>query len=123
MNLKSQQNVIYVEKNLKRKSKVREHNHLSGKYRGASCQSCNTKEGKATKLIPVFFHNGSNYDFHFLIEELMNYEDKYNKVTVLAKNSEEYISIDYGSYYKKLRFLDSYQIYVERFVHAISRID
>ena len=100
-------------KNLKRKNKVREHNHLSGKYRGAACQSCNTKEGKATKLIPVFFHNGSNYDFHFLIEELMKYEDKYNKVTVLAKNSEEYISIDYGSYYKKLRFLDSYRFMLE----------
>ena len=93
----------------KEREKVREHNHLSGKYRGASCQSCNTKEGKATKLIPVFFHNGSNYDFHFLIEELMKYEDKYNKVKLLSKSSENYISIDYGSNYKKLRFLDTYR--------------
>ena len=93
----------------KESEKVREHNHLSGTYRGAACQSCNTKEGKATKLIPVFFHNGSNYDFHFLIEELMKYEDEYNKVKLLSKNSENYISIDYGSYYKKLRFLDSYR--------------
>ncbi|VDI82609.1 Hypothetical predicted protein [Mytilus galloprovincialis] len=93
----------------KESEKVREHNHLSGKYRGAACQSCNTKEGKATKLIPVFFHNGSNYDFHFLIEELMKYEDEYNKVKLLSKNSENYISIDYGSNYKKLRFLDSYR--------------
>ena len=45
--------------------KIREHNHFSGKYRGAACQSCNTKEG-ISKLIPVFFHNGSNYDFHFV---------------------------------------------------------
>ncbi|XP_060573311.1 uncharacterized protein LOC132731192 [Ruditapes philippinarum] len=89
--------------------KIREHNHLSGKYRGAACQSCNTKEGKATKLIPVFFHNGSNYDFHFLVEELMKYEDDYNKVKLLSKNSEEYISIDYGTRFKKLRFLDSYR--------------
>ena len=93
----------------KESEKVREHDHLSGKYRGAACQSCNTKEGKATKLLPVFFHNGSNYDFHFLIEELMKYEDEYNKVKLLSKNSENYISIDYGSYYKKLRFLDSYR--------------
>ncbi|CAC5426082.1 unnamed protein product [Mytilus coruscus] len=90
-------------------NKVREHDHLSGKYRGAACQSCNTKEGKATKLIPVFFHNGLNYDFHFLIEELMKHEDEYNKVKLLSKNSENYISIDYGSYYEKLRFLDSYR--------------
>ncbi|XP_071138806.1 uncharacterized protein [Mytilus edulis] len=93
----------------KESEKVREHNHLSGKYRGAACQSCNTKEGKATKLIPVFLHNGSNYDFHFLIEELMKYEDEYNKVKLLSKNSENYISIDYGSNYKKLRCLDLYR--------------
>ncbi|CAC5359077.1 unnamed protein product [Mytilus coruscus] len=96
-------------KEFEENNKVREHDHLSGKYRGAACQSCNTKEGKSTKLIPVFFHNGSNYDFHFLIEELMKKEDKYNKVKLLSKNSENYISIDYGSYYEKLRFLDSYR--------------
>jgi hypothetical protein len=95
-------------KEFEENKKVREHNHLSGKYRGAACCSCNSKEGKS-KIIPVFFHNGSNYDFHFLIEELMKYEDKYNKVKVLSKNSENYISIEYGSYYKKLRFLDSYR--------------
>ena len=39
--------------------KIREHNHFNGKYRGAACQSCNTIEGKASKIIPVFFHNGS----------------------------------------------------------------
>ena len=89
--------------------KIREHNHFTGVYRGAACQSCNTKEGKSSKLIPVFFHNGSNYDFHFIIEELKKYEDEYNKVTTLSKSSEDYISIEYGSNYQKLRFLDSYR--------------
>jgi hypothetical protein len=98
------------EKELK-EHKIREHNHLTGEYRGAACQSCNTKEGKSSKLIPVFFHNGSNYDFHFIIEELVKYEDEYNKVSPLSKNSEEYISIEYGSTYKKLRFLDSYRFF------------
>ena len=88
---------------------IREHNHFTGGYRGAACQSCNTKEGKSSKLIPVFFHNGSNYDFHFIIEELKKYEDEYNKVTTLSKSSEDYISIEYGSNYQKLRFLDSYR--------------
>ena len=41
-------------------TKIREHNHFNGKYRGAACQSCNTREGKASKEIPVFFHNGTN---------------------------------------------------------------
>lgn len=101
------------EEQYKEKHKIREHNHLNGEYRGAACQSCNSKEGKNSKIIPVFFHNGSNYDFHFIIEELMKYEDEYNKVTPLAKNSEEYISIDYGTRFKKLRFLDSYRFFTK----------
>ena len=109
--------------NCEKYNKVREHNHLSGKYRGAACQSCNTKEGKASKLIPVFFHNGSNYDFHFIIEELMKYEDKYNKVKLLSKNSEEYISIDYGSYYQKLRFLDSYRFMLKGLSNIAESMD
>ncbi|CAC5364416.1 unnamed protein product [Mytilus coruscus] len=72
-------------KEFEENNKVREHDHLSGKYRGAACQSCNTKE------------------------ELMKHEDEYNKVKLLSKNSENYISIDYGSYNRKLRFLDSYR--------------
>ena len=87
--------------------KIREHNHMNGKYRGAACQSCNTQEGKVSKRIPVFFHNGSGYDFHFIISELMKYEDKNNKVEVLAKTSENYISITFGNIYRKLVFLDS----------------
>ena len=56
-------------------TKIREHNHFNGKYRGAACQSCNTQEGKASKEIPVFFHNGSKYDFHFIVTELMKYQN------------------------------------------------
>ncbi|CAC5392749.1 unnamed protein product [Mytilus coruscus] len=37
-------------KEFEENNKVREHDHLSGKYRGAACQSCNTKEGKANKI-------------------------------------------------------------------------
>ena len=39
----------------------------------------------------------------------MKYHDRYNKVEVLPKTSEEYISITYGSFYQKLIFKDSYR--------------
>ena len=39
----------------------------------------------------------------------MKYENQHDKVEVLAKNSEEYISITYGNIYRKLVFLDSYR--------------
>ena len=89
--------------------KIREHNHLNGKYRGAACQSCNTKEGRDTKRIPVFIHNGSKYDFHFLVQEIVKYANKYEKVEVLPKTKEDYISISIGNSNRKLIFLDSYR--------------
>ena len=60
----------------KQVTKIREHNHFNGKYRETACQSCNTREGKAYKEIPVFFHNGSKYDFHFIVTELMKCENQ-----------------------------------------------
>lgn len=57
----------FLEDNTRKK----EHNHYNGKCRGAACQSCNTKEEKQSNVFPVFFHNGSRYDFHFIVEELM----------------------------------------------------
>ena len=90
-------------------TKIREHNHFNGKYRGAACQSCNTQEGKASKEISVFFHNGSKYDLHFIVTELMKYQDRYNNVEIVPKTSEEYISITYGCFNRKLIFKDSYK--------------
>ena len=89
-------------------TKIREHNHFNKKYR-AACQTCNTQEGKASKEIPVFFHSGSKYDFHFIVTELIKYKNQYNKVEVLPKTSEDYISITYGNIYRKLFFKDSYR--------------
>ena len=49
--------------------KVRDHCHYAEKYRGAVHSICNLKY-KAPKEIPVIFHNGSKYDYHFIINEL-----------------------------------------------------
>ena len=44
--------------------RVRDHCHLTGKYRGAAHSDCNLNY-KFTKRIPVVFHNLKNYDAHF----------------------------------------------------------
>ena len=48
---------------------VRDHCHYTGKYRGAAHNICNLRH-KTSKEIPVVFHNGSKYDYHFIIKEL-----------------------------------------------------
>ena len=49
--------------------KVRDHCHYTRKYRGAAHSSCNLNY-KILKEIPVVFHNGSTYDYHFIIKQL-----------------------------------------------------
>ena len=46
--------------------KVRD--HFTGKYRGAADSICNLRFNVSNK-IPVVFHNGSNYDYYFIIKD------------------------------------------------------
>ena len=47
--------------------KVKDHCHYTGKLREAPHSICNLKY-KAPKEIPVIVHNGSTYDYHFIIK-------------------------------------------------------
>ena len=69
--------------------KVRDHCHYTGKYRGAAHSVCNLRY-KVVKEIPVVFHNGSAYDYHFIIKYLAR-EFKGNS-ECLGENTEKYIS-------------------------------
>ena len=51
--------------------KVGDHCRYTDKYRGAAHSICNLKFN-APNETPVVFHNGSNYDYHFIIKELAN---------------------------------------------------
>ena len=105
--LKSSENCYLCNKHLEKDEKIIEHNHLSGEIRAISCSSCNRLESRDGKQLPIFFHNGSGYDFHFITEELIKHETEYKKVKVLPKDNENYISITYGDKYFKLVFKDS----------------
>ena len=62
-----------IKKFAKNKSyrKVRDHCRYTDKYRDAVHSICSLKFTVPNE-IPVFFHNGSNYDYHFIIKELAN---------------------------------------------------
>ena len=69
--------------------KVRDHCHFTGKYRGAAHNTCNLRY-KVPKNIPVIFHNGSTYDYHFIIKELASEFD--GNFECLGENTEKYIT-------------------------------
>ena len=69
--------------------KVGDHCHYTGKYRGASHNICNLRY-KVPKEIPIVFHNGSTYDYHFIIKELVK-ESEAN-FECIGGNTEKYIT-------------------------------
>ena len=67
--------------------KVRDHRHYTAKYRGAAHSICNLKFSLPNE-VPVVFHNGSNYDYHFITKELANeFEGQFE---CLGENTEKY---------------------------------
>ena len=46
--------------------KIRDHCHYTKKFRGAAHNICILRY-KTQKITPVIFHNGSTYDYHFII--------------------------------------------------------
>ena len=69
--------------------KVRDHCHFTGKYRGTAHNICNLRY-KIPKDIPIIFHNGSTYDYHFIIRELVKeFEGNFE---CLGENTGKYIT-------------------------------
>ena len=87
--------------------KVRDHDLLTGKYRGAAHNKCNRNcKQKSSLFVPIFFHNFSGYDCHLIFEELLTQAYKMGcEPKIIPKSMEVYISVQVGC----LRFLDSYR--------------
>ena len=73
--------------NDKNYQKVRKHYHFTRKYRSAAHSICNLKFNVLDE-IHVDFHNGSNYDYHFIIKELAN--ELEGQFECLGENTEKY---------------------------------
>eukprot|EP01050_Picozoa_sp_SAG11_P029037 SAG11_NODE_8012_length_1069_cov_146.385567_1_plen_322_part_10 len=83
--------------------KVKDHDHLTGEYRGPAHSKCNLEEGKKNTRrykIPVLFHNLKNYDGHLIIKHVGEHT---SKIEVIPQNYEKYISFSFDHY----KFLDS----------------
>ena len=90
--MKSKKYAIYVKKSfvtIKIRKKVRDHCHYTGKFWGAAHSECNLRY-KVPKKIPVIFHNGSTYDYNFIIKNLA--EEFEGEFECLGKNTEKYIT-------------------------------
>jgi hypothetical protein len=81
--------------------KVRDHCHITGVYLGAAHNSCNLLRSERKK-IPMFCHNLTGYDGHFLVQKLGD-DERITSLKALPYNSEKFRTIEVNSYL----FLDS----------------
>ena len=97
--------------------RVRDHCHLTGRYRGPAHSKCNLNY-KESFLIPIVFHNLTGDDAHFIIKEIAIAFK--GRIDVLPITKEKYISFtknvnltdnsrNYNSRNIKVRFTDSYK--------------
>ena len=93
--------------NFRHLDKVRDHCHLSGKFRYTLCSTCNLTRAKRPPEIHLFFHGLSNYDSHFIIQKLYNFSS--TEIKIIPKNTEKYLSFSVGC----VHFKDSYQFLLE----------
>ena len=99
--------------------RVRDHCHITGKYRGSAHQECNLelRVNPDQSKIPVIFHNLRGYDSHFIMQEIgeivknntytkKNGEKCQMNINAIPNNMEKYMAFMLGNH---LTFIDSFQ--------------
>lgn len=82
-------------------SKVRDHCHRTGRYLGACHNECNLNR-KQRYRIPIFAHNSTNYDLHFVVSALRN-DERLNRISAIPLNTEKFKTLSIN----RFLFLDS----------------
>jgi hypothetical protein len=98
--------------------KVRDHDHITGEFRGAAHSLCNLNFRFSPK-IPIFFHNLRGYDSHIIMQGV----EAADEIEVIANNIEKYLAFKLG---KNLVFKDSLQFLpesLEKLVKNLSKDD
>ena len=97
---------------------VRDHCHITGKFRGSAHQECNLKlRIKPEDIkVPVIFYNLRGYNSHFIMQQIGEIAEKHaytNKkgekqdldINAIPNNMEKYMAFMLG---KHLKFIDSF---------------
>ena len=85
-------------------ARVADHDHITGKYRGAAHSACNLRM-QLTKSVPVFFHNLSKYDSHHIMRYVGKVDGGIKRIDVLAKTLEKFTGFTFTFDDSKIKFV------------------
>ena len=71
--------------------KLRDHFHVTGKFRGAAHWSCNINL-QLTKKISIIFHNLKGYESHLIFCDLNKFDVK---ISVIPNGLEKYVCLSF----------------------------
>ena len=110
-----QSNSCWICKKIIDQDNVRNHCHVTGKFRGAAHWSCNINF-QLTKKVPVIFHNLRGYDSHLIFCELNKFDVK---ISVIPNGLEKYMGCFLS---KNLVFIDIMQFLNSRFDKLVKNL-
>ena len=78
----------------KKDQELRDHCHLTGKYRGPAHNTCNINvTQKQSKFIKFISHNFSNFDSHMFFRRLVDMKNDTVKFDKIPETNKEFISV------------------------------
>ena len=118
----------YTEKDVR----VRDHCHITGRFRGSAHQECNRKvrvKPEDIKIL-VIFHNLRGYDSHFIMQQIGEiaknhaYKNKKGKkqplkINAMPNNMEKYMTFMSGNH---LNSIDSFQFMSSSLHHLVENV-
>jgi len=112
--------------------KVRDHDHISGKFRSALCHTCNSRLHFTRRTLPVVFHNFKCYDAHQIIKHGLG-KFKNWQLNVIPQTKEKYMSLTARIPVEKTKqgklvffnvtFLDSFQFMSSSLAKLTNNLD
>ena len=99
---------------------VRDHCHLTVKYRAPAHNTCNINiKQKDSSFVPFAFHNFSNNDCDMFFKKLVDLKNEKVKFDIIPETNEEIVSVTYGC----IRFIDSYRFLLESLDVLVKNLD
>ena len=112
--------------------KVRDHCHITGKFRSALCHKCNTKLYFSRRTLPVIFHNFKCYDAHQIIKHGLG-KFKHWQLSIIPQTKEKYMTVtaripvdqtrEGKTVYFNVVFLDSFQFMSSSLANLTNNLD